>query len=475
MNDVFKEFLVKYAGFGDPPLDQELDEILPKWKMAAKKLGLTEEDHEYAMKVWIPRNYDINSEGVRKVIGAYVAEVTDMMMAEEYKKQGHKLVYGIPPAISPYYRAIKFTNPEVHTYFPDATLTFVLFPFFRKKVYTFLEEAEAHGMRYGCRHCALNKVRYAALRRGVIPMPDVSWIWGFVCDQGPKSDEFIKEMWDERYPTVYSRLPHDQEAFKVEHKDEERVKYLGSVMREGFEKVCEKVGVEVDERSIKDALNERLSYLTKFAELSVLEASNPPPLDPKIVTVDVAQPMFSAYNTGYKYWLIAIEALIKEGREKVARGEGVAPLNSPKVLASFTANPVPPRLFLENKVVPFGPAFLPTKADLQPPKFSDPFEACAETWLKWAPVVNWGRTADITIEQVKTYNLDAVIWGFIDFDRWIGSPNKICARYVEEKTGVPNFYIEGDIWEDRDYGEEVLRTRIETICEIIKMRKLAKS
>jgi benzoyl-CoA reductase/2-hydroxyglutaryl-CoA dehydratase subunit BcrC/BadD/HgdB len=90
-------------------------------------------------------------------------------------------------------------------------------------------------------------------------------------------------------------------------------------------------------------------------------------------------------------------------------------------------------------------------------------------------VVNWGRTADITIEQVKTYNLDAVIWGFIDFDRWIGSPNKICARYVEEKTGVPNFYIEGDIWEDRDYGEEVLRTRIETICEIIKMRKLAKS
>lgn len=46
-------------------------------------------------------------------------------------------------------------------------------------------------MSYGCRHCALNKARFTARKLGIIPSPDISWIWGFVCDEGPKTDEFI--------------------------------------------------------------------------------------------------------------------------------------------------------------------------------------------------------------------------------------------------------------------------------------------
>jgi len=47
----------------------------------------------------------------------------------------------------------------------------------------------------------------------------------------------------------------------------------------------------------------------------------------------------------------------------------------------------------------------------------------------------------------------------------------LLARIVEEKTGLPAFYVEGDFWEDRDYSREALRTRIESISEILKMRK----
>jgi hypothetical protein len=42
---------------------------------------------------------------------------------------------------------------------------------------------------------------------------------------------------------------------------------------------------------------------------------------------------------------------------------------------------------------------------------------------------------------------------------------------VEEKTKLPIVYLEGDNWDDRDYSLEALRTRIESICEIMKMRK----
>jgi len=62
------------------------------------------------------------------------------------------------------------------------------------------------------------------------------------------------------------------------------------------------------------------------------------------------------------------------------------------------------------------------------------------------------------------------MWGFEDFDRWLGSDQKLCLAYVEKKTGKPCFYVEGDIWEDRDYSQEAMRTRVETICEIVKAR-----
>ena len=42
---------------------------------------------------------------------------------------------------------------------------------------------------------------------------------------------------------------------------------------------------------------------------------------------------------------------------------------------------------------------------------------------------------------------------------------------MEKKTKLLVFYIEGDVWEDRDYSPEALRARIESIAEIVKMRK----
>ena len=45
---------------------------------------------------------------------------------------------------------------------------------------------------------------------------------------------------------------------------------------------------------------------------------------------------------------------------------------------------------------------------------------------------------------------------------------------VEEKTGVPSYYIEADFWDDRDYSPESLKTRIESVCQIIHARKALK-
>jgi len=469
-NDIYKRFL-ELAGFTDPPLNEEMDDMLPKWKKAAKKLGLTKEDHKYAVKHWIPRNFEVNLEGWRKTIGMWIAEISDIMMAKEYKEKGKKLVYGVIPAHSAYYRALKLTDPEVNVYFPDASLASFLNPFFHK-IAPLLEDAEMHGIRYGCRHCALNKTRYALIRKGLIPTPDASWIWGFACDQAPKSDEFIKEYFYKDYPIIFSRIPHDQPAFKVEYKDDKRVKYLGSIMREGYRDVCERIGIEVEKRAIKEAFEERFEFILKFGEVMRLQAADPTPYNGNI-TVFLVTPSSTAFNTGYKYANIALDAVLKDMKERVDKGEGVVPKSSPKAMAWFIPynNPFISNMFDENGVsLAYGEGLLPSKAEFEFPRFTDPFDASAEAFLKSSLIVNWGNKANLAIEKMQTYNIDCMIWGFLDFDRWLGSDHKLCARYVEEKTGKPSFYIEGDIWEDRDYSEEALRTRIETICEVVKAR-----
>ena len=75
------------------------------------------------------------------------------------------------------------------------------------------------------------------------------------------------------------------------------------------------------------------------------------------------------------------------------------------------------------------------------------------------------------MEKVLSSNIDGIYMGFFDFDRWLGAHQKMLAEVIEEKTGIPHFYIEADYWDDRDYGEESLRTRIESICQILHMRK----
>ena len=44
-------------------------------------------------------------------------------------------------------------------------------------------------------------------------------------------------------------------------------------------------------------------------------------------------------------------------------------------------------------------------------------------------------------------------------------------KALEMSNGVPHYYIESDFWDDREYSEEALRTRVESICQILHNRK----
>jgi benzoyl-CoA reductase/2-hydroxyglutaryl-CoA dehydratase subunit BcrC/BadD/HgdB len=180
------------------------------------------------------------------------------------------------------------------------------------------------------------------------------------------------------------------------------------------------------------------------------------------------------FNTGVEGMEQALDILIEEARQRVANKEGVLPAGAPKLMAFVVPSAVPwvSKMFEENGVgLPFSELFMFSKKQLQPPTFEDPYMAAAETWLRKSDSVNPAYQADQICEKLETYKADGMLFGFMDFDRWIGSSHRLLIRMLEEKTKLPLFYIEGDNWEDRDYSPEALRTRIESICEILKMRK----
>jgi hypothetical protein len=472
MNKKTYEDFLRFAVFSEEEIAANLDD----WIFACNQLGISEDDVRYAMETYIPENWDVKYVGVRKILGAVIRETIDLCKANEYKRQGKKIVYGILPAILTNYLAIKMSGgDDVYVAFPDIFLAKVLNGFFHR-LEPMLSCAENSGMSYGCRHCALNKTRISAREKGIIPTPDIIWTWGLNCDEGPKTDEYINCMVDPDWKVEITRIPHDTYWGDDDSQDLERIEYLSDQINYSLKKVEETIGITVTPESIKAAGAEAMKYAMKVAQLNqIAMKADPFPIGGNVLSI-LGSPMSMPYNTGLKYMNDAIDTLLVEVKQAIANGEGVLPKGAPKVGVYFTPYCVPwvERLFRENGVcLAFSLISVATPQSLaRPAKFrGDPYRTVAEGWLRGAAGGNMGAEFESWVDKVNTFKPDAMLMGFFDFDRWLGAHHKMGAKYVEEKTGVPVFYVEADFWDDRDYSKEALRTRVESICQVAKIQK----
>jgi benzoyl-CoA reductase/2-hydroxyglutaryl-CoA dehydratase subunit BcrC/BadD/HgdB len=452
--------------------------LLPRWVEAATRLGLTEQDVAYAVDEFIPEMWDLQYLGIRKMIGAMTLEAIDHAHLREHKANGVKLVYGIIPAILTPYQAVKKAGGDkVFVSFPDMCIMNFLQPLFHRGAPLF-ELAETSGLTYGCRHCALNKLRIGLRLRDVVPAPHVQWSFGLVCDEATKVDEYINCLYDDDWFAVITRLPHDTVMGEVDDELPERVAYLANAFRDAYEEVQRVTGVTVREEHIAGALEDFQRYLMKTDVLirAVAEA-DPQPLRGSAL-VNFCHPFSMPFNTGIEHMEDALDTMIEEVKAEVAAGRGIYPKGAPKLGSYFVPYAVPwvDKVFMDNGVAT-GSSLTMIASDKQliPPSGNDLYKNIAEQWLRM--VFGMGCHVEIAtwIEKVNRAKPDALFMGFFDYDRWLGQMHKMGAREVEKATGVPTFYIEADFFDDRDYSREALRTRIESISQVIKMRKAAKA
>lgn len=456
-------------------MEQEMqDSLEPYWLPLAEKLDLNDEVIHEAVTNWLPKTKDCNYKGVRMAIGAILREACEVERLQQRLAAGEdvKRLYGVMPVVLAPYQAIKLAGgDDVYVSFPDMLFMHIAQDFFHHAEHLY-EKSEENGMTYGARHCALNKVGIAGRLAGIVPDPTVMWSWGLVCDEATKIDEFLKAKQNGTWASLVTRYPHDTYWDETDYENVERTKYLAKSMKKAINAAAEAMGVEVTPDHVKQAAGEYMSYMRKTAKLSGLIAkSDPQPMRNNTLSL-LTLPATFPFNAGYDYLERALLVLTEEVEQAVAEGYGVAPKGSPKCGMYFNPgnNPWFEALLNKNGVV-VNMCIPSTMAphQLAPSKYEDPYEQMAEQWMHMNFGMGCGADTRDWIAKISNAKSEAMIMGFLDYDRWLGQLQKVGARIVEEELGIPTFYLEADFYDDRDYSEEALKTRVETMCQIIKV------
>lgn len=467
--DIFEEFL-RLLEFSD----EEMTRSLPMWRNACKILGLTEEDVRFAAHERLPQYWDMTLRGVRKCIGIYIRELIEITRLPEYEARGVKILYCNMPSHPAAVYANKIAGGNnIHISHPDYLLATVLNAFFSKS--TFLDSNAASCMNPMCGHCGMNRLRADSKNKGIIITPTVMWNWGLYCNEGHKTEELIKDMGTENWQYVLSTIPKDYDSKIPEAEDKPRVAYLAKVLSEGQKRVSEYTGIEVTSEHVVAAMGQYMKYITKVEELSNLMAySDPQPISGNDMTIFLA-PTLMAMDSGFKLLGEAIDVVLDEVKARVSLGVGTLPKGAPKLANQFVPFCVPwvDKMFQENGVnLSVNTFFAPASKQKKYFDRENIYCSIAQQWLSNPSAVNMNNEVELVCEILKDLPVDGIIYGFFSFDRWIGSLQKIMVKQVQEKTGVPYYYLEGDFWSDAHFSMEDRITRIQNIALKVKINHL---
>lgn len=467
--DIYESFL-RLAAFSDEDIARQL----PMWKKACIRLGLSERDVKYAVEEWIPEYWDLSLLGIRKCIGAYIHELIELCRFADYKARGDKIIYCNMPSHPACAYANKISGGDrMHVSTPDFVIASVLNAFFHKS--TILNHGDIPCMNPMCNHCGMNRLHADAHYKQTVITPTVMWNWGLCCNEGPKTEELIQCMGEDEWHYVFSHLPHDALLGVNEASDDSRVTYLAKQLEYSQKQITEFTGIAVTEEQISEALDAYLYYVDKLEQLcDLVTYSDPQPITSNELTLFGAV-THSAFETGFKYVDDAIDTMLEEVKARVAEGRGVLPKDSPKLACHFTPYCVPwvNKAFIDNRVnLTINTLYAPASYLKKYHDKTDIYRTIAQQWLCNPSAVNMMDEVEIVTSMLSKMPLDGVLYGFFEFDRWIGGIQKTMIKIVEERTGIPHYYLEGDFWNDDKYSLEDRISRIQSIAYKVRLNHM---
>lgn len=461
---MYTEFL-KLCGFES----QEIKKELPRLEKAFKILGLGLEDVKQAEER-IVDIFDTQLKGVRKFLGIWIKELLAMVLAKE---EGKKVIYGIWPAPCEPFLAALLPSRNVYVGFPDITLVMILGGMFNK-LSPILEAAERHALPAGAAHCSLNQTRLGAHLLGIIPKADLSIAWGVICDESPKTEELLHEIFGQ--PVVYCQRCQDEDLAEYKQTFPEvnprSIEFLASEMTKANRKLEEVLGFKITDEILAEATKKRREFAIGFLRLVELMKADPIPISQANLTLP-----HILLNCSYQDLEAPIEAihiLCEEVEQRVKAGVGVVEKGAPRVLHSLLASLGDPGL--TRMIEELGIAIPLVEGAYTHParpttKLTDPTQIIARRLLRQGLMSCISARIDGIAQACRDWNLDGVIWVNHFACRQGGTDAYMLKKAVTEKLGIPMMVLDADIYDSRDYTRHQMRTRIETFAEMLRVAK----
>ncbi len=449
---------------------EELDKEAPRFSRAFHILQIAPEDITRA-KDRLARFFSMELVGMRKIWGIAAKELVDLILAKE---EGKKVAYGSYPPLSEILMAGALASDDIYCSPAEAVIDQALCPMFGPdKVNPILETAERHGLAPSLAACSFLKTRLGAIVNGIIPVPDLLLSFCFLCDQTPKTDEVLQDIYgilvayvDNIFEDKGDGWPQDISPLRVE--------YFANEIRCCAEKFSHVMGYQMTEEKVREAkaLNDRLFRAS--GELWEFMKADPVPLSQNDFTV-IARIVYSATRRAALEGEEALDILSEEVRKRVNDGVGAVERGAPRVLlTNAPMDPSPLVTMIEGLglAVPVT-SLASTPSTGAPRSYASVWEQIAHTLMRrrGAYYSSWGWILQLK-ELASAWNVDGVIiYIHLSCRQYELFPLK-AKEVLEKDMGIPVLLIEGDYVDLRDYNAQQTKIRLETFAELVKATRL---
>lgn len=317
---------------------EEMDRELPRVARSFEKLGITSEDVEIG-KGRIREFFEVELEGVKKILGVYLRELVCLGLARE---EHEKVLYTALPNLSGDLLAAAMTKEGASVYvgIPDLVLMLVLQVFFNQNIKHY-EAAERHALAVGGAHCGCKQTQLGALLCNTIPKPDLHVGFAIYCDEAPKNDALYEELFG--IPVSIVSRCQDIDWHDSEFAPPRIVNYFADSMRRSLREAERVVGYEVTEEMIGECFSDTFGFFTDYVKLATMVCKS----DPLAISMTtlwyfyimlavIVRPENRARRND------ALKTLLAEAEERIRRGEGVCEKGAPRIILGAVPSMVDP-------------------------------------------------------------------------------------------------------------------------------------
>jgi hypothetical protein len=460
--------LLKLCGFED----EEIEEGRPRIEKTFERLGIVPQDME-AADSWVRQNHDVTLTGVRKLLGAWLKELIDVVLA---KDEGKKIVYfGFPAILGPGLM-LSASSENVMVTAPDMVLDHTMGQIFNKLT-PILEAGEANGLPPGHALCSLWQAKIGAVAMKMIPVPDFALASSYYCDMGSKADDLVTAQFG--VPIAYIDGVMDSTWGEYPDYLPERVHYLGAQINQALKKAEKVLGIRIAPDAWEKSQKQSRPFVNNLLRLLDLMRADPVPVS--IADLELLEPLpGSSTGRGIKEGIKAIEILINELGERVKAGIGATEKGVPRVMLN-TGHTSDPRVthLIEDVGLAVPLSKILSWVGGPPTKPKGTYTTPGEIIANYELATGYFNGTDAQIKQyeraAEVMKLDGFIINYPYNCRPAATLSQIAKKNLEAKSGLPVLSLEFDIFDSRAYSAAALRTKVETFAEILKAKKAAKA